>query len=191
MRMKEHMSTYVETAKNTMFKHATDTVTKQLRAMCDQIRQELCSFLLDGVHQQIARDYQGILVGSDKKDFSSLTRAERMLRSDLMFVLEATDLIFADCLPPEPIDPTSLKEQEVEAQIRLEVEELEARYQAEAGTCLERMNRCDLEADIEGAVEAQIKQGHEAHSQPADGTQSKPVLKVDSEQDSEKTGFEG
>lgn len=105
MRMQNHMASYVDNARDTMFKHATDNVADQLKAMCDQIRQELNTLILQGAYQQTSGDYQAVLVGSNKQNFSTLSRAERILRVEMLLALEEADTAFDDCIPVPHMDP--------------------------------------------------------------------------------------
>jgi hypothetical protein len=178
MRMKNHMAAHVDTAKDTMFKHATDNVTQQLNAMCDRICQELCAFILQGVYQQISHDYQAVLVGSDKQTFSSLTRAERMLRGEMLLALQQVDTAFVECLPSAPaqsartsvVDPQT--EQEVEAPPGVEAN-------AEPGA--DARIKPEDEPSSEPDIEAQIKGEAEAYSQSAIATDTERVIKAESD----------
>lgn len=178
MRMKNHMVAHVDTAKDTMFQHATDNVTKQLNDMCDRICQELCVFILQGVYQQIARDYQAALVGSDKQTFSTLTRAERMLRGEMLLLLQQVGMAFADCVPPAPIqlaEPSSVepqKEQDVDTQSRVE-----ANHEPDADAHIKPEPKASSQPDID----AQIKAEAEAHSQFALSTIPEAVIKAESD----------
>jgi hypothetical protein len=105
MRMKNHMAGYVDNARDTMFKHATDHVADQLKVMCDCIRHELDMLVLQGAYQQTSGDYHAVLVGSNKHNFSTLSRAERILRVEMLLALEEADTAFDDCIPVPHTDP--------------------------------------------------------------------------------------
>lgn len=94
MRMKGHMATHVDSAKDTMFQHATDNLRGLLSAMVAQIRNELVNMILLVVHKEISRDYQAVLVGGDTQNFSTLSRDERMLRGEVLIFLGEAENTF-------------------------------------------------------------------------------------------------
>jgi len=100
MRMKNHMHAHVDINRHTMFNHAADTVRDQLKAMCDQICQELWDQVLQNIFKNLSRDYLSVLGTDSTKAVSAITRAERMLRGELSLMLaQDADVVFKDCLP--------------------------------------------------------------------------------------------
>jgi hypothetical protein len=178
--MKNHMAAHVDTAKDTMFKHATDNVTQQLNAMCDRICQDLCAFLLKGIYQQISRDYQAVLIGSDKQAFSSLTRAERMLRGEMLLALQQVDMAFADCIPAVPTQSARTPSVEPQTEQVVAVQSgVKADIKREADVHIKSEH--EPPSSSEPDVEAQIKAEAEAYSQSATATKAEPVIKTESE----------
>lgn len=102
--MQHSMREHVDSARQTMFNHAVDNVRNQLDAMCDRICDELETHVLRDIFQHLSRDYLSVLVGGDgeSKNFSALTRAERMMRGEVASVLSHnSDKVFKHCLPRE------------------------------------------------------------------------------------------
>jgi nitric oxide reductase activation protein len=98
--MKGHMHSYLDTARQTIFNHAADTVKDQLKAMCDKICQELWALVLENIFKNLSRDYLSVLGSDDTRTISVLTRTERMLRGELSHMLtQDADKAFKDCIP--------------------------------------------------------------------------------------------
>ncbi|KAB5577792.1 Dynamin family-domain-containing protein [Coniochaeta sp. 2T2.1] len=99
LRMKNHMCTHVEQARNTMFHRATDTVRNELKAICDAVGQELGKQILDAIFNNLSRDYMSVLGPDNDKAVSAITRAERMLRGELSSMLsQPADEVLKDCM---------------------------------------------------------------------------------------------
>ncbi|KAK3324641.1 hypothetical protein B0T19DRAFT_429037 [Cercophora scortea] len=93
-RMKDAMARHVETNRATMFREATGVVQGQLEQMCTQI-EEAMTIELQDLYARVARDYLAVLVGSDASAMQGLSRAERMLRQEMLPILDRADLYFS------------------------------------------------------------------------------------------------
>ncbi|KAK1593767.1 Dynamin family-domain-containing protein [Colletotrichum navitas] len=94
-RMKSHMVNHVENARHTMFRHSTDSVKEQLRALCRRVEDEITQQVQD-IYNLLARDYLAVIVGVDNNaQHSSLPRSERLLRAEMRPILETAGQWFA------------------------------------------------------------------------------------------------
>ncbi|KAF6824031.1 tat pathway signal sequence [Colletotrichum musicola] len=87
-RMKRHMVEHVENSRHNMFRHSTDSVKEQLQALCKRVEDEMAS-QVQGIYNLLARDYLAVLVGVDAKmQPAGLPRAERILRGEMLPLLQ-------------------------------------------------------------------------------------------------------
>ncbi|KAK1957604.1 hypothetical protein LY78DRAFT_741803 [Colletotrichum sublineola] len=94
-RMKSHMVNHVESSRHTTFRHATDSVREQLRALCRRVEDEMTQQVQE-IYNLLARDYLAVLVGVDNNTkHSSLPRPECLLRVEMRSILETTGQWFA------------------------------------------------------------------------------------------------
>lgn len=92
-RMKAHMSAHVERARHSMFNAATLTVKGHLDAMCRALR-ELMEQRADDIFLRMKADYMRVLGGVQVGSAAVLPRAERVLRGDVMRLLNGVDARF-------------------------------------------------------------------------------------------------
>ncbi|OHF02935.1 hypothetical protein CORC01_01693 [Colletotrichum orchidophilum] len=94
-RMKTHMVNHVETAREAIFRHSTDSVKERLEALCIRLQDEL-TMQVQEIYSLLARDYLHVLIGVDNDPKpSGLSRAERLLRVEMYHKLEHSAKRFA------------------------------------------------------------------------------------------------
>jgi hypothetical protein len=101
-RMKVHMITHVDLIRQTMFRGATNVVRNQLEDLCRKIADQLL-LQMQELHARLSHDYLAALFGADIANGDGIPRAERMLRSEMIPLLEAVDSQF-EHLVPKPED---------------------------------------------------------------------------------------
>jgi hypothetical protein len=99
--MKIAMLGHIEHAKHFMFRTATNNVQKELENMKEQLRKQLL-FHTEELHARISTDYSAALVGTGVTAENGVTRAERMLRTEMLPLLKDIDSKFAVLLPKTP-----------------------------------------------------------------------------------------
>ncbi|KAF9881435.1 tat pathway signal sequence [Colletotrichum karsti] len=110
-RMKNHMVTHVEQNRESMFRHATDTVKVLLQQLCKRVEDDMAIQVQD-IYNLLARDYLAVIVGIDSNvQPTGLPRSERLLRAEMLPILYDTAQWFAkssateDEGPAEEVDP--------------------------------------------------------------------------------------
>ena len=99
--MKIAMLGHIEHAKHFMFRTATNNVQKELENMKEQLRKQLLLHT-EELHARISTDYLAALVGTGVNAENGVTRAERMLRTEMLPLLKDIDSKFAVLLPKTP-----------------------------------------------------------------------------------------
>ncbi|KAK3352312.1 hypothetical protein B0T25DRAFT_181918 [Lasiosphaeria hispida] len=94
MRMKDKMMKHVRGCRTSMFRAATDNVKKQLQSMSRRINQDMF-VRIEELHDKLSKDYITVLVGSDVSKNGGMPRVERMLRSEMIALLQKMDASFA------------------------------------------------------------------------------------------------
>ncbi|KAK0627656.1 hypothetical protein B0T14DRAFT_563438 [Immersiella caudata] len=103
-RMKVHMVGHVDLIRQTMFRGATNVVRHQLEDMSRKIVDQLIVHMRE-LHSRLAHDYLAALFGADIAKGDGIPRAERMLRSEMMPLLEAVDSQFERLVPIQEDNP--------------------------------------------------------------------------------------
>jgi len=93
------MATHVETNRRSMFRDATNVVQGQLEDLNTRIEGQLLIHMQE-THGRLSHDYLAALIGTAAidNDNSGVPRAERMLRAEMIPLLEGVDPQFADLL---------------------------------------------------------------------------------------------
>ncbi|KAK0643251.1 hypothetical protein B0T16DRAFT_391805 [Cercophora newfieldiana] len=92
-RMKGHMTAHVETQSRIMFRNATNVVQKQLEDLSRRISDQLM-LQVQELHARLAHDYLAALFGVTNVSDNGVPRAEKMLRSEILPLLEDVDSKF-------------------------------------------------------------------------------------------------
>ncbi|KAK4442989.1 nuclear GTPase SLIP-GC [Podospora aff. communis PSN243] len=108
-RMKAHMINHVDLIRRTMFRGATNVVRNQLQDLGRKISDQL--FLqMQELHARLSHDYLAALFGADIAKVDGIPRAERMLRSEMIPLLEAVDSQFEHLVPKSETKPETKPE---------------------------------------------------------------------------------
>lgn len=113
-RMKNAMISHVADVRNTMFYSATKTVRQEIDQLLDQM-QSTMQIQMKELHARIQRDYLAVLVGSDISSQGATPRAERMLRAEMVPLLEKADVYFAGLEKPTDLAALSSSSEAVPA----------------------------------------------------------------------------
>jgi hypothetical protein len=89
LRMKAHMTAYVERTRHSMFNEATLTVKRHRDHMCRRL-QEVIEMRADEIYVKMKADYMRVL-GGVAVNTAVVSREERALRADIMALLRAVD----------------------------------------------------------------------------------------------------
>ena len=93
-RMKNHMVSDVDYVRYTMFRSANIVVRGRLAEMCQHVKDQMLAQTQE-LHARLVRDYLAVLAGADASAFKEISRAERMLRSEMAPLLAQADQYFA------------------------------------------------------------------------------------------------
>ncbi|KAK0704199.1 hypothetical protein B0T21DRAFT_353156 [Apiosordaria backusii] len=103
-RMKTIMINHVTQYREAMFRAATSNVQQMLDAMCKEVRQQLEEAIAEK-HGSIMRDYLAVLIGAEAAQTKGLPRMERLLRAEMVPLLEVVDDAFKVIYEKPPAKP--------------------------------------------------------------------------------------
>lgn len=97
------MTHHVDRERYSMFRQSADEVRKQLIAMVQEI-DEILNNKVDEIYVSTSRDYRSVLGGSDVPHGEMLPKWQRLMRKDVLAVIEGVEKVFNKMLGLEDGD---------------------------------------------------------------------------------------
>lgn len=110
-RMKVHMTSQVGQTKDTMFddciNHIRDLIKKMLRGTREHLLEKV-----DEVYLAIEREYTSVVIGQDTRASGALPREQRVLRKNVLEIVDGADYKFQQAVGLAPPDEEEMEEEQ-------------------------------------------------------------------------------
>jgi hypothetical protein len=114
-RMKVHMTTQVGQTKDTMFDDCVNHVRNLIDKLLKETREQLLE-KVDAVYLAIEREYTSVVIGQDTGSSGALPREQRVLRKNVLEIVDSADLKFQQAVGLAPPDEDGKDEMESSAE---------------------------------------------------------------------------
>jgi hypothetical protein len=131
--MKVHMTSQVGQTKDTMFNDCVNHVRSLIDKLLKGTREQLLE-KVDAVYLAIEREYTSVVIGQDTGSSGALPREQRVLRKNVLEIVDSADLKFQQAVGLAPPDEDGKDEKESSAEPDEDRAESEAVEDIAAGT---------------------------------------------------------